>query len=161
MARALYARRDPAWTADGFVSERWMPISPVTGRLDAFEWKDPLSGYDGNRPMIEASDRDDTVSLPPPAERPNPDVPLDLSPVEKSAPVLPRSNEPVVEPPPATALRTRATRPEPPVSGPPAVIPLVHAPDDPGPDLETPAEPVPESEAKPDVWGRLRQYFKA
>ena len=54
MARALHGRRDPAWTADGFVSQRWLPISPVTGRLDAFEWKDPLSGLDGDRPVIEA-----------------------------------------------------------------------------------------------------------
>ena len=44
MTRALSARRDPAWTADGFVSDRWLPVSPVTGRLDAFEWKDPLAG---------------------------------------------------------------------------------------------------------------------
>ena len=42
-ARA-HAPRDPAWTADGFVSERWLPVSPVTGRLDAFEWKVPLAG---------------------------------------------------------------------------------------------------------------------
>src|SRR5207302_4364626 len=46
MARALTARRDPAWTADAFVSEHWQPISPVSGRLDAFEWKDPLAGED-------------------------------------------------------------------------------------------------------------------
>src|SRR5207237_1387277 len=46
MARALNARRDPAWTADAFVSEHWQPISPVSGRLDAFEWKDPLAGED-------------------------------------------------------------------------------------------------------------------
>src|SRR5262245_18010699 len=46
MARALNARRDPAWTADAFVSEHWLPISPVSGRLDAFEWKDPLAGED-------------------------------------------------------------------------------------------------------------------
>ena len=44
MTRALNARRDPAWTADGFVSDRWLPVSPVTGRIDAFEWKDPLAG---------------------------------------------------------------------------------------------------------------------
>ena len=31
MARALNAARDPAWTADGFVSDRWLPVSPVTG----------------------------------------------------------------------------------------------------------------------------------
>src|SRR5262249_58178204 len=36
MARALTAARDPAWTADGYVSERWMPVSPF-GRLDAFD----------------------------------------------------------------------------------------------------------------------------
>ena len=49
MTRALNARRDPAWTADGFVSERWLPVSPVTGRLDAFEWKDPLAGEQSRR----------------------------------------------------------------------------------------------------------------
>ena len=30
-ARAVHAARDPAWTADGFVSERWLPVSPMTG----------------------------------------------------------------------------------------------------------------------------------
>jgi HemY protein len=43
MARALRASRDPAWTADGFVSERWLPVSPVTGRIDAFEWRSHAS----------------------------------------------------------------------------------------------------------------------
>ncbi|MBP0614818.1 heme biosynthesis protein HemY [Jiella mangrovi] len=41
MAKAIRAPRDPAWTADGVVSETWAPVSPVTGRLDAFEWKAP------------------------------------------------------------------------------------------------------------------------
>ncbi len=31
LARAVNAPRDAAWTADGVVSERWAPISPVTG----------------------------------------------------------------------------------------------------------------------------------
>src|SRR5262249_22548567 len=52
MARALNARRDPAWTADAFVSDHWLPISPVSGRLDAFEWKDPLAGED-HGPVID------------------------------------------------------------------------------------------------------------
>ena len=43
LARAVRAPRDPAWTADGLVSDEWEPISPVTGRLDAFEWKVPVS----------------------------------------------------------------------------------------------------------------------
>ncbi len=37
-ARAMRARRDAMWVADGYVSERWLPASPVTGRLDAFVW---------------------------------------------------------------------------------------------------------------------------
>jgi HemY protein len=47
MGQALKAPRDPAWVADGHVSERWMPISPVTGRLDAFEWKMPFDQLEG------------------------------------------------------------------------------------------------------------------
>lgn len=41
LSRAVRAPRDPAWVADGVVSERWAPFSPVTGRLDAFEWRAP------------------------------------------------------------------------------------------------------------------------
>jgi HemY protein len=161
MARALHGRRDPAWTADGFVSQRWLPISPVTGHLDAFEWKDPLSGLDSDRPVIEAGrDSDATVNVPATVERrPAHETPLDLT-AEKPAPRRAEEArpEPIIEPPPVTS--SRAARTEPPVSRPPAVIPLVHAPDDPGPDLEATVEPVPASDAKPDVWGRLRQYFK-
>ncbi len=43
MAQALRAPKDPAWVADGIVSERWLPFSPVSGRLDAFEWKRPFA----------------------------------------------------------------------------------------------------------------------
>lgn len=43
LARAVRAPRDPAWTADGLVSDEWEPISPITGRLDAFEWKVPVT----------------------------------------------------------------------------------------------------------------------
>ncbi|MGN7294934.1 heme biosynthesis HemY N-terminal domain-containing protein [Rhizobium sp. SAFR-030] len=47
MAQALRAPRDPSWVADGVVSERWLPVSPVTGRLDAFEWKRPFGQLEG------------------------------------------------------------------------------------------------------------------
>src|SRR3954454_3713920 len=57
MTRAVHARRDPAWTADGFVSDRWMPVSPVTGRLDAFQWKDPLAELDHGGAVIESEAR--------------------------------------------------------------------------------------------------------
>ena len=42
MARAVHAAPDPAWTADGVVLDHWAPVSPVTGRLDAVEWKVPV-----------------------------------------------------------------------------------------------------------------------
>jgi HemY protein len=41
--RAVRARHDPVWTADGYVSDRWRPVSPVTGRLDAFQWQTPVA----------------------------------------------------------------------------------------------------------------------
>ncbi len=41
LARATHARRDNAWIADGIVSETWSPVSPVSGRLDAFKWETP------------------------------------------------------------------------------------------------------------------------
>ncbi|MFN0265067.1 heme biosynthesis HemY N-terminal domain-containing protein [Tepidamorphus sp. 3E244] len=40
-ARALRAPRDPAWVADGHVSDSWAPVSPITGDLDAYEWRVP------------------------------------------------------------------------------------------------------------------------
>lgn len=42
LARAVRAPRDAAWTAEGYVSDDWLPISPITGELDAFEWKVPI-----------------------------------------------------------------------------------------------------------------------
>lgn len=47
LSRALRAPKDPAWTADGVVSDTWAPVSPVTGRIDAFEWKVPVEALGG------------------------------------------------------------------------------------------------------------------
>lgn len=41
LARGSRAPRDPAWIADGVISRRWAPASPVTGKLDAFVWAAP------------------------------------------------------------------------------------------------------------------------
>ena len=54
LARAVHAPRDPAWTTDGFVSQTWAPFSPVTGELDAFEWKVPVERLGG--PLIDNGD---------------------------------------------------------------------------------------------------------
>ena len=63
LARALRAPRDPAWTADGMVSDHWLPVSPVSGRIDAFEWKVPVERL---QPLL------DFEPEPEPAEVPSP-----------------------------------------------------------------------------------------
>jgi HemY protein len=56
LARGLRAARDPAWTADGLVSAEWEPVSPITGKLDAFEWKVPVTGTARPLPLPVAGD---------------------------------------------------------------------------------------------------------
>lgn len=43
LARAVRAPRDPVWVADGITADEWEPTSPVSGNLDAFEWRVPLA----------------------------------------------------------------------------------------------------------------------
>lgn len=61
MAQALKAGRDPAWVADGYVSDKWLPLSPVTGKLDAFEWKVPFDQLEG--PVEEGAVSSATIAL--------------------------------------------------------------------------------------------------
>jgi HemY protein len=150
MARALRARRDPAWIADGFVSDRWMPVSPVTGRLDAFEWKEPLGELAGAA-VIESD-----ASAPA-------DAPVIAAPEVVSEA---SSFEPPAATPAPEETRTEATVPaDAPRKRPPAppnfekVVPLLHAPDDPGPEAEQQSGPQAEPPA-PNGWERLRQWFK-
>jgi len=42
LARAVRAEPDAQWVAGSHVSDEWLPISPVTGEIDAFEWKVPV-----------------------------------------------------------------------------------------------------------------------
>jgi HemY protein len=49
LSRAVRAPRDPVWTADGITSAEWEPVSPVTARLDAFEWKVPVTASASSR----------------------------------------------------------------------------------------------------------------
>ncbi len=68
LSQAVRAPRDPAWTADGYVSEAWEPVSPVTGKLDAFEWKVPVEQLSGPSLDGEVSERSfdqAMASLPP------------------------------------------------------------------------------------------------
>ncbi len=64
LARAVHAPRDPAWTADGVVSDSWAPASPVTGALDAFQWRVPVDEPDmATSVMGTSSSLDDLMAL--------------------------------------------------------------------------------------------------
>jgi HemY protein len=65
LARATRAPRDAAWVADGLVSDRWMPVSPITGRLDAFVWTVPPATLGSQAPAIDEvlADLDDAPKL--------------------------------------------------------------------------------------------------
>lgn len=47
LSRALRAREDPMWIADGVAAPGWAPVSPVTGKLDAFAWTMPQASLPG------------------------------------------------------------------------------------------------------------------
>lgn len=63
LARAVHAPRDPAWTADGIVADRWAPISPVTHALDAFQWRVPVESVDGQDAELLARKSDALAAL--------------------------------------------------------------------------------------------------
>jgi HemY protein len=140
----MRASGDPVWTADGVVSDRWLPVSP-NGRLDGFEWKVPLAEIGVSRPVIEAAPpmlEPATVALP--QAKPEPAEIPSRKPIKSKAESRASSRVPA---------KARPVEP---------VIPLVHAPDDPGLDPGLDRDPVPEVSTPPagDTWQRLRQLFR-
>src|SRR5215218_3287303 len=68
---ARCGQHDPVWTADGYVSDRWRPVSPVSGRLDAFQWQTPLAALPSDKgSAIEMAEFDDAISAPRQVEPP-------------------------------------------------------------------------------------------
>jgi HemY protein len=162
LSRALRAPRDPAWTADGVVSDQWLPVSPVTGRIDAFEWRLPVERLPGP----QASSADDVIAdvdepllpAPPAAELAPPappSKPEEARAAESTATEKPVEKEPQREPPaavpmaaeptplalpaaaPASTTRTMAFRSAPAER----VVAAPPTPDDPGPAEEAGEEP--------------------
>jgi HemY protein len=91
LARAARAPRDKAWIADGIVSETWAPISPVTGKVDAFVWATPPEALGSPAPS-EADFLDSALREP----EPGPVVSL-------GAPATPAPVRPAMEPAPQKA----------------------------------------------------------
>lgn len=55
LARAVTAPMDKVWMADGVISADWQAVSPVTGRIDAFQWVTPESLADSEGAVLEDS----------------------------------------------------------------------------------------------------------
>ncbi|MGX4768434.1 heme biosynthesis HemY N-terminal domain-containing protein [Bradyrhizobium guangdongense] len=168
--RAVRARHDPAWTADGYVSDRWRPVSPVTGRLDAFQWQTPVASLPSDKgTTIESSAFEEAMLAAPPAKRVTaaseaPEEPVVIAPdptptaapaAQDNAPPAAREEpaatpaEPVKPAPDVTessplaetpVFRTRADLGKPAPAPIQTVIPIVRAPDDPGIDDEGPSD---------------------
>jgi len=126
LSRATRAPRDAMWFADGEWSKHWSPISPVTGKLDAYVWAEPKEELSG------------PVEEPPPAWTP---PVLDSAPppaaieakaerraeIEaKAEPVMPKA-EIVAELQKADDAAALRSSPQ------PVVFPMATPPDDPGP----------------------------
>lgn len=155
--RAVRALHDPVWTADGYVSDHWRPVSPLTGRLDAFQWQMPLAALpaDSHTALVVEADesdpatRDGLTALPAAAAPDTPSAstpkspPVAASPAAETAPTATTATEPPAaaaapspnaSPAPGPLFRSRQL-PEKGNAAPiPAVIPLTRAPDDPGVD---------------------------
>lgn len=52
LSRAVHAQRDAVWTADGYIADEWSPISPISGELDAFEWRVPVENLGEDHDLL-------------------------------------------------------------------------------------------------------------
>ena len=155
--RAVRAAHDPVWTADGYVSDRWRPVSPVSGRLDAFQWQTPLAALPSEgSAAIEAFALEEELLAPPRRVEPPKQPEAEVIAEEVTPPAAAQDNSPTpaasVEPPPPAEPEPEPepapTPPPPEAAAPtpaplfrarqdipktiPQVIPIVRAPDDPG-----------------------------
>ena len=133
--RAVRALHDPAWTADGYVSDRWRPVSPVSGRLDAFQWQTPVAALPSDRgDAIESSPFEEAMlAAPHKAVVLEPPTPVA---VEPAPPVVAAAPAPAPVVAPAVSV------------GPAAAVPEPAAEQDNSPPPATAAEPTP-SEVPP------------
>lgn len=184
--RAVRARHDPAWTADGYVSDRWRPVSPVTGRLDAFQWQTPVASLPSDKgTTIESSAFEEAMLAAPPPKRVTvaseaPAEPAVIAPVPTPAPAPAAQDnappvakeEPVVtpaepvKPAPEVAesspvaatpvFRTRADLGKPTQAPIQTVIPIIRAPDDPGIDDDGPSDEFTEQIGTPKAQAKAQ-----
>jgi HemY protein len=151
--RAVRALHDPAWTADGYVSDRWRPVSPVTGRLDAFQWQTPVAALPSDKgAAIESSPFEEAMlATPRRAVVIAPPEAADEQPAEPAAPITP-------EPPAAPAAQDNVP-PAAAAEGPPAEAPrpeaatILPTPESapPKPAESAPSQPAPLFRSRQDI----------
>jgi HemY protein len=124
--RAVRALHDPVWTADGYVSDRWRPVSPVTGRLDAFQWQTPLAALPSDKSVtVESTAFNDAMLAPPrtpPSARPTPAEPPRMVAEEPAPTPAAQDNSPPATMPVADAAVESAPAAAEPVATAPAAI---------------------------------------
>jgi HemY protein len=160
MLRAVRARHDPVWTADGYVSDRWRPVSPVTGRLDAFQWQTPLAALPSDKNVtVEASPFEEAMLAPPAEPVANTESP-EIPPVPEARAAQDNSPAQAPEATAQPAFRSRQDFSKGSISPVPPVIPIVRAPDDPGIDDESHTDEFAEpSEPARSQAGGWRGFF--
>lgn len=134
IARAVNAAPDPAWTAEGLISDTWRPASPA-GVIDAFEWRVPLAAIAGTSsaaaPVIEVA----------PSPKFDAPAPKPASGDAAEGTVVAAETNPAAAPEPGGKIELpksetqKSETQKAPLLKPEPVIPLIHAPDDPGPDV--------------------------
>ncbi|GAU82617.1 heme biosynthesis protein HemY [Bosea sp. BIWAKO-01] len=167
LSRATRAPRDAAWVADGLVSDHWLPVSPISGRLDAFVWTVPpatlgsqapaiddvLADLDDSAPLLEG--RAETMATVETAEPVIEQATLVAPEPAKTEPAKPAGDEkPATEPVAKVEPAVAAKLPTPVIEAAaapatsasvrdhrpsPVIFPVSHAPDDPGPEDVQPA----------------------
>jgi HemY protein len=152
--RAVRALHDPAWTADGYVSDRWRPVSPVTGRLDAFQWQTPVAALPSDKGAAIESSAFEEAMLATPRRAVVLEPPKDVT--EPAAePIAPAAPVPTAEqdnaPPPAGAAEVAAA-PEP-IQPEPAPPEPTRAPEPAPPKAaeSTPGQPAPLFRSRRDI----------
>jgi HemY protein len=132
LAKAVRAPRDPAWVADGVVSERWQPLSPVSGRLDAFEWRSPMERVGQLIEGAEDGKARQHPALAAPAEKNEAVEAANAVPATPAPEAKLSTNAAATPAPPETPLLASVANATPPDILPPKGEEPIRLPDDPG-----------------------------
>ena len=129
LQRATQAPRDEAWVGDGVVLDQWMPLSPISKKLDHVRWT--------KMPEAASSDRLSTILNKALRGIEHTSSRNETRGALSGRRFLDREDKP--EPVEGLAPKVK------PISGRPVIFPLTHSPDDPGLDQGTVSDEKPPS----------------